>query len=124
MLFTELETQSATIAAGAALSGQANLGEKQLVGIVMPAAWTAADITFQASADGGATWGELMTADGAPADAAAAFQIHSPAASQFIGLDPAKLRGANCLKLRSGTAATPVNQVAQAVLTLLTRGVF
>jgi hypothetical protein len=89
----------------------------------MPAAWTAADLTFQASPDGGLTFDELNTADGVAADAAAPVQVHTPAASQFIGIDPAKFRGFNCIKVRSGTVGTPVNQVAQAVLTLAIRGV-
>lgn len=121
--FTEIDYQTATIAASASLSGQVNLGEKQLLGIYMPAAWTAADITFQSSPDGGVTWDELNTTDGAAADAVTPFQIHLPAASLFIGIDPTRLRGVNCIKVRSGTSGTPVNQVAQAVLTLVTRGV-
>ena len=121
-LFTELEYQSATIAAGQSLSGEVNLGEKQLVAIYMPSSWTAADLTFQSSPDGGTTWCELYTTDGAAADAAAAFQVHSPTASLCIAIDPTKLRGVNCLKVRSGTSGSPVNQAAQAVLTLATRG--
>lgn len=121
--FTEIDYQTATIAAGAALSGAVNLGEKQLLGIYMPGAWTAADITLQSSPDGGTTFYELNATDGAAADAVAAFQVHAPAASQFVAIDPTKLRGVNCIKLRSGTAGSPVNQVAQAVLTLATRGV-
>ena len=44
-----------TISNGQSLSPQANLGNKLLVGIQMPAVWTAAALTFQASPDGGTT---------------------------------------------------------------------
>lgn len=122
-LFQDADYLTATIGAGAALSAAVNLGAKSLVGLVMPSAWTAADITFQASGDGGATFGELVLTDLAAADAVATVQIHSPATSQFIGIDPEKLRGVNVLKVRSGTSGAPVNQVAQADITLIVRGV-
>jgi hypothetical protein len=121
--FGDVEFFTATIGAGASLSAAVKLGQKTLVGIGMPAAWTAADITFQASGDGGVTFGEMDASDGAAADAVAAFTIHSPAAAQFIAFDPTRFRGINCIKVRSGTVGTPVNQVSQAVLTLAVRGV-
>jgi len=45
-------TATVTIANGASLSGAANLGEARICAIMMPADWTAADLTFQASIDG------------------------------------------------------------------------
>lgn len=122
-LFNELETVTATIASGQSLSAQVNLGDKQLVAIVMPSGWDAADLTFQASADGGTTWGELFATDGLAADAVAAIQIHLPAASLYIAIDPDQLRAINCLKVRSGTSGAPVNQTAGRALTLVIRGV-
>jgi hypothetical protein len=121
--FGDLDFFTATIAAGQSLSGQVSLGQKTLVGIYMPAAWTAADLTFQVSGDGGTTFEEFVVTDLTAANAVATVQVHTPAASQFIGLDPAKFRGVNCIKVRSGTSGTPVNQVAQAVITLALRGV-
>jgi len=118
-LFTDIEYFTATIAAGAALSGPVQLGRKSLVGIVMPAAWTAASLSFQASPDG-ATFDELFYL---AALASTAFVITAPGASQFIMLDPTIWRGVDTLKVRSGTSGSPVNQVAQAVLTLLARGI-
>ena len=123
MLFQSIEYLTATIASGQSLSASVSLGEKTLVGIVMPAGWDAADLTFQASADG-STFGELNTSDQAAADAVAAVQVHSPAAGQFIGLDPARLKGVAIVKLRSGTSGTPVNQTATRALTLVVRGLF
>lgn len=43
---------TAIIPTGQALSSPVKLGERKHVGLIMPAAWTAADITFQVSADG------------------------------------------------------------------------
>lgn len=104
----------AVIAIGTALSPEADLGAGTLVGVAMPAAWTAAAITFQVSSDGGVTWNEMTTSAGA----AVSFTV---AASQYIAVDPTLWRGVNAVKVRSGTSGAPVNQAAQATVTLITR---
>lgn len=106
-----------TIAAGTALSGAIPMGAHTLVGISMPATWTTASLTFQVSPDGGTTWQELYTDTGAEVTVTAA-------ANQFILVAsfPAYLwRGINMIKVRSGTAASPVNQTSSAVITLVGR---
>ena len=106
----------ATIAAGASLSGPVSLGALTLVGISMPAVWTTAPLTFQVSPDG-STWQELY--DGAGNEVTI-----TAAAGQFIIplADPSYLwRGVNLLQVRSGTLAAPVNQVAAAVVNIVTR---
>jgi hypothetical protein len=107
----------ATIAIGTALSGPVPLGALTLVGISMPAVWTTAALTFQVSPDGGTTWQELY--DGAGNEvtiAAAAGQFVIPLA------DPSYFwRGINMVQVRSGTSGSPVNQVAAAVVNLVTR---
>lgn len=118
----DIEVITATIASGQSLSAQVDIGPKKLVGIVMPAGWDAADITFQASPDGGTTFGELFSTDGVAADAVAAVQIHSPAAAQYIVIAPEQLRSVNSLKVRSGTSGAPVNQTASRAVLLLVRG--
>jgi hypothetical protein len=103
-----------TIASGTALSAAISTGAHTLCGIIMPGAWTAAPLTFQVSPDGGTTWLELYD------DTGNAVTIPA-AANQFILLQslPNYLwRGVNQVKVRSGTAAAPVNQVASAVITL------
>ena len=107
-----LQSVQATIANGAALSGQVNLGNRLLVGIQMPATWTAASLTFQVSPDGGTTWLELYSTAGTE-------QTFTVAASQFIQIDPTQWRGINCIKVRSGTAGAPVNQGQSSTLTLI-----
>ena len=53
ILQNETEAQTVTIAATASLSDAARLPNgHEVVGITMPAAWTAANLTFQASPDG------------------------------------------------------------------------
>src|ERR1700738_5392351 len=91
-----------TILSGAALSAAVPLGDSILTGIAMPAAWDAAAITFQVSADGGATWGELQSTS--------AVVSYTAAAGQFIAIDPAIWRGINMIKVRSGTLAAAVPQ--------------
>lgn len=104
--------QTATIAASASLSGQINLGALTLHGIIVPANWTAADLTFQASNDGGTTWFEVFTVANAAVD-------YPVTAGAWVALDPTLWRGINCLKIRSGTKAVPVNQTNAATLTLV-----
>jgi hypothetical protein len=118
-IFSDLEYFTATIASGQSLSGAVQIGKKSLVGIVMPAAWTAAALSFQASPDG-VTFDELYFVS---AGASTEQTITAPAASQFIQLDPTQWRGIDTLKVRSGTAGTPVAQSAAAVITLVVRGI-
>lgn len=106
---------NATIANGASLSDAVDLGGKLLGGILMPAAWTAANLTFQASADG-VTYGNVYDAVGDEYTVTAA-------ASRFIALDPSMFSGAQYVKVRSGTAGSPVNQGAARVIVLSSRDI-
>lgn len=74
-----------------------------LVGIAMPATWTAANLTFQVSDDFGATFNNLYDKDGIEVTVVAS-------ASRYIILVPGSFAGINYLKVRSGTAGTPVAQ--------------
>lgn len=108
---------SAEIPAGSAESGQVDLGGYSLVGIAVPSNWTTADLTFQASADDGATWYEL-------ADTSGLVTIPSLSPGSFVALDPKSWIAVRSLKVRSGTESSPVNQLAAVTVTLLTRAVF
>lgn len=109
------KTASIAIASGAALSGAVCLGSNVLSAIQMPAAWTAADLTFQVSDDRGQTWVELLDTAGNP------IKVATPAAGARVELDAADFKDALFLKVRSGTAAIPVNQAADRALTLISR---
>lgn len=111
-----IDNQVAEIAAGQALSSAVPLGEKTLVGILVPANWTAASLTFQASTDD-VNFFELVDGAGNP-------MSFTVAAGQIIAVDPTKWRGITNVKIRSGTSGAPVNQNNAVVLTFLTRTVY
>lgn len=108
-----LENVTATIAASGSLSAEVNLGGLRLFGIYMPAAWTAAVLTFQASPDG-TNWYDVYDKDGNEVTAQAA-------ASRFVSLDPVVFAAAAYIKVRSGTSGTPVVQSAERALSLALR---
>ena len=105
-----VETKTAVIANGASLSGDVDLGGRKLVAIVMPGTWTAASLTFQASPDG---VNFFNVYDGATERAL------TVAASYYSALNIADWVGIRWLKVRSGTAGSAVNQVAERTLTLV-----
>lgn len=111
--FLDLEVIQAKIASGTSLSAEADIGSKLLVGVVMPATWDAASVTFQVSLDGGQTFLDLHNVTAEVSLVAAA--------SQFIALDPAAYRGVNAIKVRSGTSASAVNQTADRIVGLAVR---
>lgn len=105
-----------TIPEGGSVSDVVDLDGVHLVGIQMPATWDAANITFQASADG-VTFADLYNQSGSEVTVDAA-------AGRFIALDPTLFAGIRFLKVRSGTAATPVNQAAARTLILVARSIY
>jgi len=106
-----------TIAAGASLSPEVDIGEWTLVGIWMPASWVSAALTFQVSFDGGATWLEHYSSAGVETTL-------TVAAGQYIGVDPLLWRGVSAIKIRSGTLAAAVAQTSAATLNLIVRTVY
>jgi hypothetical protein len=111
---SQLDNFPILIANGQSLSAAVPLGADTLVGIVMPAAWTAAALTFLVSADGGASFQSLFN------DAGTEVSV-TVTAAEFVAIDPKYYRGANFIKVRSGTSATPVAQGADRALTLVGR---
>jgi hypothetical protein len=107
------EQKAVAIANGASLSDAVNLAGFRAVGIQMPSAWTAANLTFQASFDG-TTYVDLY-------DDAGNEQTATAAASRFMFLTPAEWAGIRYLKIRSGTTSVPVNQGAARTIQLITR---
>lgn len=102
------------IKAGQSLSDQIDLGGLRMFRLNMPAAWTAAVITFSVSDDGGTTWQNLCDISGNEITAQAA-------AAKSICLDPALMASVKLLKIRSGTVAAPVNQAADRTIGLVAR---
>lgn len=105
---------SVLIASGASLSAAVPIGDHVPVGIAMPSGWDAAGLTFQVSSDGGTTWNELYDSSGNETTLTVAL-------GRYIPLDPTVWIGINHIKIRSGTAASAVNQTADRSLTLISR---
>lgn len=106
----------ATIANGASQSGEIDLGSGRLLAIFMPAAWTAAALTFLAAHESGGTFQDVYGDDGTEESVTAA-------ASRVISIDDAAgvLASLRYIKLRSGTTGTPVNQGAERTIYLITK---
>lgn len=105
-------TLTVTIAAGGSLSNAIDLATQRLAGIAIPAAWTAANLTFQASTDG-ITFNDLYDWLGGEYTV----QVGGPA--RHLQLPLADFLGLRHLKIRSGIAAAPVAQAASRTLTLV-----
>jgi hypothetical protein len=103
---------TATIAAAQSLSDAIALDRNWLVALALPAAWTTAVLTFQGSNDTGSptTWLDLYNETGE-------IVLSSAAASRGLVLPPALLHGWRWIRLRSGTAAAPVTQAADRLIT-------
>lgn len=106
---------TATIANGASLSDSLDLNERTIVGLLMPAAWTAADITFSVSWDN-TTFYDLTEADGTE-------HTFTVTVDQHIIADPVNFAGVRYLKVRSGTSAVPAAQGAERLIGVLVREV-
>lgn len=105
----------ATIANAASLSGAVNLKGRVIVGIMMPAAWTTADLTFQASIDG-TTYANIFDDEGDEVEVVAAAAIYIP-------INPSLWAGVRFVKVRSGTSGTPAAQGAEREITLALRSI-
>ena len=112
MPYIGTKSLTATIALGASLSDAVELNGADIIRISMPAAWTAADLTFQVSDDGGTTFRNLWMEWGFElwAIAAASLSIET---SVFL-----RLERIDQIKIRSGTSGAPVNQIAERLILL------
>jgi len=110
---TEKFNIPATIANGASLSGALDLDGRTPVALLMPAAWTAADVTFQESFDNSTFYNVFTTAGG---ELTLTVDV-----DQAIIIDPVNLAGARYLKVRSGTAAAAQNQGAARTIGVVVR---
>jgi hypothetical protein len=116
-LMMGFESAMGTIALGTSLSGAINLGAARVRGILMPSAWTTAALSFLVSIDG-VNFAELIDARVNGYSFGAGYPV---AASQYLLIDPVIFDGIPIIKVRSGTAASPVNQAASALITLIQR---
>lgn len=107
---------SSAISLRQAISERGNplIGNLGLVGILVPANWTAAAMTFQMSPDG-KNFGNVYSDGGVEYNVTAA-------AGNFVLLNPSAFASAMAIIIRSGTQGSPVNQTNPANLILALRG--
>jgi hypothetical protein len=107
------ERVTATIALNGTLSAAVDLNGVYLYAIQMPAAWDAGGITLQLSQDND-TFVNVYDSSGNEISL-------TVSTSRLVLVRPSQLIGDGWLKVRSGTAGTPVTQTAARSLVLLTR---
>lgn len=98
-----------------AISEEVDIGAWRIAGIIMPGTWTSASITFKMAEESGGTFVDVYD------DAGNELALTADA-SQFIALtgdDSHRLSGVRWIKVRSGTAATPVDQTTSRTLQLV-----
>jgi len=116
-----LEFVDVTIPSGAAVSDWVDLKGKTVVAVITPSAWTSAAISFDTSrSDDGSDPTPRYTADGEVTIPSTSL---STTQARDVAMDPVKLWGIRHLRVRSGTAAAPVNQGADRVITLALRAI-
>ena len=103
---------NATIAAGASLSDEVDLGMFGLVGVIVPANWTTADISFiLLSGQDGITRSNVLDIDGA--------EIVVDAAAGAAHIFASVMYGMRRIIVRSGPASGAVAQAEAVSLTLI-----
>jgi len=112
-----MQTITATIAINESLSGEIYIPDEATdLKIFMPAAWTAATLTFQGAK---AMGGDLYDVYG---DSNNEITVQAAAGIMIaVDLNKVVLRGIPHLKIRSGTSASAVAQTAARTLTLTFR---
>jgi hypothetical protein len=110
-----MDTRTATIASGQSLSTAIDLGDAKYIGIIMPAVWDTAGLTFQASDEKEGTYRDVYDAAGTE------YTVTAAAGRAFL-LDSTKFAAWRFLKIRSGTAGTAVNQTAERKILVALKG--
>ena len=96
---------TATIASGASVTQNLDAGGLTPMGVSIPAAWDAANLTVLVSSDLGVTFQPMFDGNGNEYTITAA-------AGEYILLDPSVFAVIRRFQFRSGTSAAPVNQSA------------
>jgi len=111
-----LYTAFLTIPINDSVSPALDVSDAPLVGIIMPAAWTAAALNLEVSADG-TRWCKPYDAYGS-----AVASLATPVVDGAYAVDFSALLPWRWVRLRSGTSGSPVNQAAARTITMLQRG--
>jgi len=108
-----------TIASGSALSAEVNVNDLRIVGIIMPAVWTTANLSFKALLSEPSAlpkvpvYGEVLDNAGSAIAVTATVATYIALADTFAGIAWGRII------VRSGTSGVPVNQGAARTLTLV-----
>jgi len=102
---------------GTSVSAGIDLTNTAILGFLSPAAWTAAALNFEVSADN-STWitGGIFDSLGS-----AVGSYSTPAVSTAYSLDPISMLPWRYVRFRSGTSGSPVNQGADRTFVVITR---
>ncbi len=106
------EIVSTVIAAGQSLSGVVQNKGFKYITIVMPPSWTAANLTFQGSADGTNFYNVFM--DGTEVE-----EVAAAGRCIVMNTNALALTSLPYFKIRSGTSGNPQNQAAERTLTVI-----
>lgn len=113
---------------GQNLSGPVDLRQYALKGLILPPTWTLADVTFQAARMADGDYFDVYQDTGTAPPVAVQVPVSDSSRYIVLGIYAGGVagRGAaesvvgmNYIKLRSGTPATPVNQVGTKTVTLV-----
>lgn len=111
---SDITSTTATIAKNGTLSGVVNLNGYNKFTIIMPSAWTTASITFQACDTPSGTFVNLLAETGGEVTVSVAANGVYP-----LTTSSASLSYLPYIKIRSGTAASPVQQTAERVIKII-----
>lgn len=106
------EPLEVTIASSGSITSAIDTKGRTLVGIFMPASWTAASITFQAAITADGTYVDVYDTAGSELSVTADAGLYLP-------IDPINFWGLTHIKVRSGTSGSAVSQGAERTLTLM-----
>ena len=110
------------IASGTALSAEVNVGGKTIVGIQMPAGWDTAGISFAALIREPSALPKVPVYGKVQDSTGTEVVVLTPALDTYVAIAPSvATRALGRIKVRSGVAATPVNQTTSAHVTGLRR---
>lgn len=107
---TRFDTIQATIPNGQSVSQGFSLLGSNAVALKMPATWTAADMTFEASFDGGTTWAAVFDDANAEVKVAAATTAARVGDVIVSAGTLSKLGALPMVRIRSGVKGANVNQ--------------
>lgn len=115
MAVANIYSEEFTIDTSTHLSASIDIAHWTPVGMMMPAAWTAANLTFQVAYDN-SDFGNMYDAAGGEVTVTADTDI-------YIAIDPIDFAGCQYLKVRSGTSGTPVAQAAVRTLQIILKNI-